>query len=81
MDAPDRFTEHVGNGEHLQLRERSLLGNRNAVGHDSLFEQALADSLSLAGGKTVGYRQAPGPLFTSNRAPDRWCHQYRSCRQ
>ena len=41
MDAPDRFSEHVGDGEHLQLRECPVWRNWNGIGHHDLFKQPL----------------------------------------
>ena len=41
MNPPDRFPEHVGNGQHLQLLEHPILRNRNAVGDHHLLKQAL----------------------------------------
>ena len=61
MDAPDGFSEHVGDGKHVQLRECPGLGNRNRIGHHDLFKQSF-------------FRQA---FCGRRKTPDGWRRQSR----
>ena len=52
MNSPDRFPQHVGNRQHFQLREHSILGNGNAISHNHLLKQSLSrQSLGSRWGK------------------------------
>ena len=41
MNPPNRFSEHVGDRQNLELREHAIGWNRNAVGHDHLLKQSI----------------------------------------
>ena len=50
-----RSLQHVGDRQHFQLEEHSILGNGNAISHNHLLKQSLSRQSLEAGGENTAW--------------------------